>query len=143
MASLWPDFAATKLGDGTLIWIGPLRPKAQPYTVGIVWRPSLGLPYVTLEAPKLTPRPGVTFSAIPHLLYNGDNPERSGLCLFDPKVREWSAGDLIAETTVRWTAEWLTYYELWHMTGEWLAPSVGPESVAQAEAAGGDIGDVH
>ncbi|WP_261405442.1 hypothetical protein [Chenggangzhangella methanolivorans] len=65
MASLWPDFAATKLGDGTLIWIGPLRPKAQPYTVGIVWRPSLGLPYVTLEAPKLTPRPGVTFLGDP------------------------------------------------------------------------------
>ena len=34
-----------------------------------------------------------------------------------------------------WTAEWLIYYELWHLTGEWLAPGVGYESVARMTAA--------
>lgn len=146
MATLWPDFTGQKLGDGTMMWIGPLRPKAQRYIIGIVWHPAMGLPYVTLEEPKLAPRPGATFAAIPHLLHNDDDPERSGLCLFDPAGREWTPSDLVAETTVRWTAEWLTYYELWHLTGEWLAPSVGFESVAQMDAGGGadhDPADVY
>jgi hypothetical protein len=34
-----------------------------------------------------------------------------------------------------WAAEWLAYYELWHLTGEWLAPGVGYESVARMHAA--------
>jgi hypothetical protein len=32
-------------------------------------------------------------------------------------------------------AEWLAYYELWHLTGDWLAPGVGYESVARMHAA--------
>ena len=45
-------------------------------------------------------------------------------------------------------AEWLTYYELWHLTGTWLAPGVGYESVARmmradAEAVKAVLADVH
>ena len=55
---------------------------------------------------------------------------------------------LISETTVKWASEWLHYYELWHLTGEWLAPSVGYESVAQmnaieAESIRAVVADVH
>ena len=63
--------------------------------------------------------------------------ERSWLQVhYDPDVAAQTrthveaAADLIADTTIPWAAEWLHYYELWHMTGEWLAQGVGPESVA-------------
>ena len=135
MADQWCDFKGAKLPDGTLFWMGPLRPKAQLYTVSIIWKPGvMSLPYVMVDHPPLQPRPGGTFAEIPHLIFYKEKPEQSGLCLFDPKDKEWSASDLIAATTVPWTAEWLAYYELWHLTGEWLAPGVGYESVAQMYA---------
>jgi hypothetical protein len=136
MAEQWPDFSGRKLPDGTLIWMGPLRLKAQLYAVSITWKPGvMSLPYVMVDDPLLQPRPGGTFAEIPHLIYYKEKPEQSGLCLFDPDGREWSASDLIAATTVPWSAEWLACYELWHLTGEWLAQGVGYESVAQMYAA--------
>ncbi|WP_316980089.1 hypothetical protein [Shumkonia mesophila] len=148
MRRQWPDFVGRRLNDGTLIWHGSLRPKAQAYRIGILWHPTMPLPYVIVSDPPLQPRPGMAFAEIPHLIYDADEPKQSGLCLFDPAGREWSPADLIADTTVWWAAEWLTYYELWHMTGKWLAPSVGYESVAQmmsaeVEAAMAVLDDVH
>jgi hypothetical protein len=140
MRKHWPDFNGIKLPDGTLGWVGPLRPKARPYVVSILWKPgAMSLPYVMVDDPPLEPRPGATFAEIPHLIYLEEKPTRSGLCLFDPTGKEWSAADLIASTTVHWTAEWLAYYELWHLTGDWLAPSVGYESVARMHAAEAEI----
>ena len=136
MRRVWPDFTGKKLSDGTLWWQGPLRPTARLYIVSLFWKPgAMSLPYVMVTDPPLAPRPGGTFVEIPHLIFHAEEPVRSGLCLFDPEGREWSPADLIAETTVYGTAEWLAYYEIWHMTGEWLAPGVGYESVAQMHAA--------
>jgi hypothetical protein len=136
MASQWPDFTGKRLADGTLIWIGPLRPKARRYFVSVIWKPGvMSLPYVIVDDPPLEPRPGGTFPEIPHLIFYAEKPEQSGLCLFDPEGREWTPADLIAETTIWWAAEWLAYYELWHLTGDWLAPGVGYESVARMHAA--------
>jgi hypothetical protein len=149
MRRQWPDFAGAKLGDGTLVWKGPLRPKARFYTIFICWHPvTMSLPYVIIDDPPLRPRPGAAFAEIPHLIFYKEKPAESGLCLFDPEGREWTAADLIAETTVLWTAEWLIYYELWHLTGEWLAPGVGYESVARMAAAEANavkavLADVH
>lgn len=132
MRKLWPEFKGERHADGLLLWIGELRPKAQIYRIGVLWKPGeMALPYVMVLQPKVEPREGGKFEDIPHLLFDKKSPEQSGLCLFDPSGREWSATDLIAETTIKWVAEWLTYYELWHLTGEWLAPSVGYESVTQ------------
>ena len=140
MAAQWPDFVGRKLPCGTLVWRGPLRPMAQLYNVFAFWRPgAMALPYVMVADPLLQPRPGGTFAEIPHLIFDEEEPTRSGLCLFDPQGGEWSAASLIAETTIPWTAEWLAYYELWHLSGEWLAPGVGYESVAQMAAAEAQI----
>ena len=149
MRRQWPDFEGRRLGDGTLVWQGPLRPKAQLYSVFACWHPvTMSLPYVIVDDPPLRPRPGGAFAEIPHLIFYAEKPEQSGLCLFDPEGREWSPADLVADTTVLWTAEWLTYYELWHLTGTWLAPGVGYESVARmmradAEAVKAVLADVH
>ena len=128
----WPAFDGSKSGDGMLRWNGPLKPKARLYHVAILWKPgAMALPYVWLYDPALQPRAGSSFADIPHLIFYKEDPEHSGLCLFDPERREWSPADLIAETTVPWASEWLLYYELWHLTGEWFAPGVGRERVAQ------------
>lgn len=39
------------------------------------------------------------------------------LCLHERD--DWNPRMLIANTTVPWTAEWLFFYELWLVTGEW------------------------
>lgn len=136
MRRQWPDFTGAKVGDGTLVWKGPLRPQAQLYDVFMFWHPAtMSLPYVMIENPPIRPRPGAAFDEIPHLIFDGETPTQSGLCLFDPAGHEWSPADLIAETTVPWAAEWLTYYELWHLMGVWLGPGVGYESVARMAAA--------
>jgi hypothetical protein len=140
MVAQWPDFQGRKLGDGTLVWRGPLRPKAQFYDVCLFWKPrAMVLPYVMVVDPPLQPRAEGTFAEIPHLIFDRNDPAGSGLCLFDPEGGEWSPARLIAETTIHWTAEWLAYYELWHLTGEWLAPSVGYESAARMHEADAQI----
>src|SRR3546814_13982497 len=90
-----------------------LKPRAQAYAVNILWWPEkIDRPYVMITDPPIEPRPGGTYDQIPHLMFDSDNPIKSGLCLFDPDGREWSDADLIAETTVKWASEWLHYYEL-------------------------------
>ena len=136
MQKIWPGFSGHHFGDGMIAWRGCLQPQAQPYDVEIYWSPKLiDRPYVVVNSPEIAPRPGTTFKDIPHLMFCDSEPTRSGLCLFDPDGREWTPVDLIAETTVYWTAEWLTYYELWHLTGEWLAPGVGYASAGAREFA--------
>jgi hypothetical protein len=51
-----------------------------------------------------------------------------------PAGREWTPADLLAETTIPWAAEWLHFYELWHLCGEWLGPGVGHESIGHLRA---------
>jgi hypothetical protein len=136
MQRLWPQFCHKKEPNGLLIWRGILRPKAQPYDVIVFWKPDLiDRPYVLIADPSIKPRPGGTYKEIPHLMFDEEHPESSGLCLFDPEGREWSEANLIAETTMYWASEWLVYYELWHMDGRWLGPSAGYENIAEVEAA--------
>jgi hypothetical protein len=130
MQRRWPLFSADHQANGIVTWYGPLKPRAQVYWVRIVWWSGrLNLPLVFVLNPRIEPAPGGTYEQIPHLIVDSDRPEMSALCLFDPDGNEWSPADLIAETTVEWVCEWLHYYELWHATGEWLAPSVGHSPV--------------
>lgn len=135
MRKHWPSFIGHKFGDGTIFWVGQLQPQAQPYVVEVYLNLKLfDRPYVIIGEPAIRPRAGLEFADIPHLLFNDKEPTRSGLCLFDPQGRRWTPADLIAETTIDWTIEWLLYYELWHLTGEWLAPGAGQESVGRMRA---------
>jgi hypothetical protein len=69
MQQRWPDFRGEKKADGTLVWIGRLKPKAKTYIIGIVWKPGVDRPYVTLIDPPLRPRANGTFEDIPHLMF--------------------------------------------------------------------------
>lgn len=136
MRGRWPDFRFTQVRPELVRWDGPLRGAQKWYTTRVLWLVDGSYkPYVVLVDPPIRPRAGGTFDQIPHLLFNDDDPTGSGLCLYDPDGGEWSNRDLIADTTIWWAAKWIHYYELWHLTGEWLGGGVGYESVAEARAA--------
>ena len=134
MKKQWPTFEMQQFENGTILWRGRLRGFQKEYVVGILWNvKTLSLPYVYLIEPPLTPRHGMSFADIPHLMYYSKDPHLSGLCLFDPEGGEWSCDRFIADTTLPWAAQWLYFYELWHYDGKWRGGGVGPESIAQAE----------
>lgn len=131
----WPQFQFEQLSESLVRWRGPLRGFQRQYIVAIYWDAvAASKPYVVLVDPPLQPREGTTFEDVPHLIFNSEKPSLSGLCLFDPNGFEWSNKQLIADTTVIWTAEWLFYYEMWHLDGVWRGGGVGPESIAEARA---------
>ena len=136
MSGRWPQFTLEILKGSMVRWKGSIRGFQKWHRIAVYWDAErTEKPYVLLLDPALRPREGTTFDQIPHLLYYSEHPELSGLCLFDPNGGEWSNKLLIADTTIVWAAEWLLYYELWHLDGIWRGGGVGAESVAEARAA--------
>lgn len=41
------------------------------------------------------------------------------LCLFKPKMKEWMKHYPLSKTIIPWAIEWIYYYEIWQITGEW------------------------
>lgn len=83
-------------------------PMSRHYSINIDY--NLGVsPEVRVVTPKLQLHPEA--EELPHT-FPGDK-----LCLHLPG--EWSPAMHIAKTTVPWTSEWLFYYEIWLITGNW------------------------
>lgn len=49
------------------------------------------------------------------------------LCLYQPKYKEFTKTDLLADTIIPWTSLWLYHYEVWHITGKWLGGGEHPK----------------
>lgn len=132
-AMRWPELVPQIVGvDNALAWIGPLRGFQMSYQVQVQWdwKKPRSLPYVFVLDPPLRARAGGRFVDIPHLIYDGNVPEHSALCLFDPEKVEWNDTMWISDTTIPWASEWLHHYELWHVDGVWRgANAPGPISV--------------
>jgi hypothetical protein len=110
------------------VWHGTLQPRnlAPLYRVEIRYR--LGtVPKVRVLSPTLVP-------GSPHIY-----PDDGSLCLYWPAEWRWTGDQLLAETIVPWTADWLCFYELWLDCGEWLGPasphSTGPKQAETPHAA--------
>ena len=128
MRAIWPDFAMVARNGDAAAWEGPVRPLPQTYRVGVFYRAPLLIenldprrlqPRVSVLNPQLRPRPGDREGRLPHVYYGPDGGVT--LCLLDPEAGDWSPADLLAETTIPWTIEWLAAYEGWRATGEWTA----------------------
>jgi hypothetical protein len=127
MRSAWPSFKKVRVRAGRSVrWIGTLRPALMTYEIEITYQVPLIIeridplrqqPRVRVVAPPLKPRKHDPQGALPHVYW--DDPERPALCLFDHEDRQWSPFDLLADTTVPWTIDWLACYEGWRATGEW------------------------
>jgi len=52
---------------------------------------------------------------LPHV-YSTKNQQ---LCLYSPSKKEWKPTQYIISTIIPWASEWLYYYELWLIDGNW------------------------
>lgn len=52
---------------------------------------------------------------LPHVY----NTKEQQLCLYSPSKKEWKSTQYIVKTIIPWTSEWLLFYELWLINGEW------------------------
>lgn len=95
----------------TIVCIGTLQPTevSRTYTTKITYSLE-SPPVVEVLEPILEKRNG---EDIPHTYGNGS------LCLYYPKLREWTRFDLLGDTIIPWTSLWLFYYEIWLATGKW------------------------
>lgn len=129
MKRQWPGFTPHFITDDSVVWVGSLTAVQCTYNVIIeyglprevkpmeTWRI---FPRVRVLSPRLEPNFTAPEEApLPHVYFDREDISFSELCLFDPENGEWSHEDLIADTTVFWTAEWLLFYEGWRATGRW------------------------
>ncbi|WAJ31224.1 hypothetical protein [Antarcticirhabdus aurantiaca] len=126
MRARWPQLRGRKLDPRSAVWRGLLRPSFQDFLVRVAYQvpltpetfdPLRDQPVVTVIRPRLLRREGNEEGPLPHV-YGALRP-RPELCLFDPETDEWTPAMPLAETTVPWTVDWLTFYEFWTVTGIW------------------------
>ena len=50
--------------------------------------------------------------------------KKQRICLYYGPFGEWDSTMFLAQKIVPWAAEWLLFYELWVITGEWLGEGI-------------------
>ena len=106
-----------------LIWEGRIIPTelSQAYTVRLSYK--LGKsPRINVLDPELMAPEG---KSLPHI-YPGKR-----LCLHYPGNGDWCGDMLLSETIVPWISEWLYFYEIWLVTGEWYGGGMHPPRKAR------------
>lgn len=117
--ALYPQFKI-RWGIRQLKVHGKIQPTPRSSTYQFVLKYKLGEPPCihVISPPLVKNEKG---EDIPHLYSNGS------LCLYRPLRKEFKYSDLIANTIIPWISLWLYYYEVWHVTGEWLGGGEHPE----------------
>lgn len=123
----WPRFELASETATSAMWFGSLVGIERPYRILLEFslpKPkqtvATAFPIVRVLSPQLVIQPNALEEApLPHVYFDHPDITMSALCLFDPENDEWSFGDLLAKTTVPWSAEWLACYEGWLVTGRW------------------------
>lgn len=102
------------------LWIkGELQPtsRSEIYTVEIIYH-FKQRPIINILNPVLIKN--FKGESIPHV-YPGNK-----LCLYQPRYNEFKFSDFISDTIIPWISLWLYYYEVWHITGDWLGGGEHP-----------------
>lgn len=81
------------------------------YLIRIRYKPGSAPSVMVLE-------PEIELCTDIHIYKNG------ALCLYYPCDQPWRDTNLIADTIIPWTAEWLVYYELYLITKKWEGPEI-------------------
>lgn len=115
LLKVFPDSIVNRNSNRSLIWVGQLRPTplSREYTLKIKLEGGRVEIYV-IEPQKLDLFPDRTL--LPHVY----STPKQKLCLYFPDGREWNKGKLLCDTIVPWASEWLYFYEIWLVTGNWL-----------------------
>jgi hypothetical protein len=103
----------------TLTWNGTLQPSAlsDTYQLELTYRLS-DRPRMFVISPTLDRR---GHRRLPHTFSD------ESLCLYYSPSSEWRKHEVLADTIVPWSSEWLLHYELWLVTGRWLGGGIHPE----------------
>lgn len=110
--------------NNTLIWEQEIKSCefSKKYIIRVEY--DMSIPKVYLNNQSILKSKNET---IPHNYYTkyiSEEKQTVQLCLFYPKRKEWQKYMYIADTIVPWTAEWIYYYEIWRITGEWYGGGI-------------------
>ncbi len=112
---LFPDSTIKRSANKSLIWVGQLRPTPLSKLYSIKIKLEKGKVEVfVIEPVKLERYPGKTL--LPHVY----STPKQKLCLYFPDGKEWNKGKLLVDTIIPWASEWLYFYEIWLITGNWF-----------------------
>lgn len=114
----YPQFKTSMLKDSLLIK-GDLQPTPRSSTYHFKLRYYVGKrPKIKITNPEL--KRNSKNEKIPHV-YAGNE-----LCLYYPQYKEFDSKCKISDYIIPWISLWLYYYEMWHITGEWLGGGMHP-----------------
>ncbi|MFC2087086.1 hypothetical protein ACFLSA_02855 [Bacteroidota bacterium] len=114
----FPDSKVTTTSN-KLIWKGTLKPTPLSDSYDIKLEYKIGFhPCIYVINKKLEFYPGE--KTLPHVY----STEKQWLCIYYRKAREWTSQQLIADTIIPWTSEWLYQYEFWLATGNWFGRGI-------------------
>ena len=100
-------FLRCRIHDDTLVCTGNIQPSNCPdYRVRIEFRAGYS-PQVFILNHDIEPESDI------HMYSN------RSLCLYYPGDQRWKDNTSIAEHTIPWVYEWILYYELYKLTGNW------------------------
>jgi hypothetical protein len=117
--SKYPHFTTNFTSHSSLKVTGVLQPTSRSDAYEFVLKYNLtDSPKTKIISPSL--KKNNRGEDIPHL-YSSEN-----LCLYHPKYSEFSRTDFLCDTIIPWTSLWLYYYEVWHLTDEWLGGGEHP-----------------
>lgn len=122
MKRKYPHFTTHFTSHSSMCVSGVLQPTSRSATYHFL------LKYNLRESPKTqiispTLKKNSKGEEIPHL-YPGAN-----LCLYHPQYSEFSRTDFLCDTIIPWASLWLYYYEVWHLTDEWLGGGEHPSKL--------------
>jgi len=119
MKNKYPNFIVNQTSPSTMKVSGTIRPTARSawYTFVLKYSSSDN-PKVTIVSPEL--QKNEKGDDIPHLYPAGH------LCLYHPDYQEFTRAHFLCDTIIPWISLWLYYYELWHVTGDWLGGGEHP-----------------
>jgi len=111
------DFLKTRIIGNTLYCTGTCTPSEYSieYKYKIMYSQNCS-PAVYIINPK------IAYTKEIHMY-----PRDNRLCLYYPKDFSWTSSSHLYNTIIPWTHEWIVFYELYLIKGEWLYPAVSHE----------------
>ncbi len=120
----YPD-AKCWIRDSTLYWKGNIRPStlSRYYKIKIIYHVASMRPKVILYGNV----PGIDRPDFPHHFKIDREKKKVELCLHMPYEFD-GRKQIIGDSIIPWTQEWLYFYEIWLATGNWCGGGHSPNS---------------
>lgn len=120
LAKYYPNGVVKTQTPHRLVWETDIvpTPNSVTYRIRIDYHINHSPKVYVIEPPILARPEGV--EELPHVF----NTEKQQICLYYGRLGEWDSTKFLAREIVPWASEWLMFYELWLITGEWLGEGI-------------------